>query len=104
MNINFSSGNRMIKEIDKENFTHLLYQYYDMDHSDFLITDLEAKIRSDIKVKGRMNILIEYTKCSDKDFFYHLISIFPGIFNKFMIRKIRTNLNRPEENDAWRNL
>ena len=92
MNINFNSGNKMIKEIDKENFTHLLYQFYDMDHSEFLITDLEAKIRADIKIKGRLLGLIEYTKCSERDFFFHLTSIFPAIFNKFMIRKVKSNL------------
>lgn len=75
-------------EIDIKDFEKFLKEYYKEENDE----NLELLLKQDIKLEQSFRKLLEKSGYETREFFTYSTKLYPKIFNKLTIKKIRTYL------------
>lgn len=87
------SSKAFTNELDRNKLLELLLEYFQLSERNTYNSDeLSILVKTELSKLETMRKLIIFTGYGTEEFFYHIIALYPHLFNRSFLRKVKSNV------------
>ena len=90
--MNLNTTKHFINELDRERLVGAFAKYFKMTNNPTDVEKMASLVKAELSEVHSMRRLVMFTGFEIEEFVYHTIALYPHIFNKSFIRKVKNNV------------
>jgi hypothetical protein len=84
---------KFLNQLDRKQLKANLFVYFELENCRQNEEQIPILIKAELSTVETMRKIILYSGFEPENFIYHLIGLYPHLFNKSFIRKVKKNVN-----------